>query len=174
MSPLPYFSSQNQLLKVPITRQELDKCVKSKDTAPGCDETSFSMIKDLPDLAKNILIQPVSKQARDLSSSSAIRPISLMSYLCKIFNSVINKRIEWYLERGGLLSEVTVGFRKARSCLDNFNLLISKIQIGYSKKLVTIGCFVDIDNAYNNVDVTTLLLTLDQLGVGAQYSRYLW
>ena len=193
--PVPNFLSKNVILEAEITRQELNKCIKTKDTAPGCDNISYSMIHNLPDVAKNILLQiynlffsfncvpkqwrrirviTIPKPGRELSTATAIRPISLMSCMCKIFHSVINKRIEWFLEKGNFFAEETIGFRKTRSCLDSLNSLISNIQIGFSNDLSTIGCFIDLDNAYNNVDINLLLLTLDKLGVGALYCKYLW
>ena len=52
----PTFYSYNPKLVSQISRQELDKNIKSSDTAPGCDDISFSMIKNLPDIGKNILL----------------------------------------------------------------------------------------------------------------------
>lgn len=35
-------------------------------------------------------------------------------------------------------------------------------------------CFLDIDNAYNNVENTVLISTLDSLKVGRKVCTYLW
>ncbi|KAJ8737184.1 hypothetical protein PYW07_000455 [Mythimna separata] len=59
-----------------------------------------------------------------------------------------------------------VGFRKAR--------LVSQIQLGFSKNSVTAACFIDIESAYNNVDIPCLLRILDQFGVGSKICSYLW
>ncbi|CAB3258675.1 unnamed protein product [Arctia plantaginis] len=67
-----------------------------------------------------------------------------------------------------------VGFRKFRSCLDNLTRLVSYIQTGFSKNLITAACFVDIDNAYNNVDLACLIKVLDSYGVGSRICLYLW
>lgn len=191
----PTFTSDNPKLEAQLSMHEFEKALKSKDTAPGADDISFSMIKYLPDVAKQVLVKiyntclfsnfvptqwrqisivPIPKPGRDITTATSIRPISLMSCLCKILHSIINRRMEWYIENRCLFAEETIGFRKARSCYDNLNSIITAIQTGFSKKLMTIGCFIDIDNAYNNVDITSLLGTLDQLGVGAHFCRYLW
>lgn len=67
-----------------------------------------------------------------------------------------------------------VGFRKSKSCYDSLVRLVTQIQMSFSKKIVTVACFIDIDNAYNNVDITCLLHILDRLGVGSIHCTYLW
>lgn len=193
--PQPCFTSENSKLETNISAIELQKCFKSKDTAPGLDDISYSMLFNMPDSGKTILLNiynlfislnfvpyqwrhirilPIPKPGRDCNSVSSLRPISLMSCICKIFHAIINNRIEWYLENSTLFSEKIVGFRKGRSCLDNLTNLITSIQIGLTENLITVGCFIDIENAYNNVDIFYLLSKLDRLGVGAKLCRYLW
>lgn len=188
--PTPMFCSRNPQLESDISIQELQNSIKRKDTAPGCDEISFSMIQHLPLSGKllllrfynlcytsgfvplqwrNIKIIPIPK-----NSSSAFRPISLISCVCKILHSILNKRLEWYFEKQHLFPDVVVGFRKTRSCLDNLTCLTSHIQLGFAKDLVTVGCFIDVTNAYNNVDVYFLINLLEQFQVGSKMSAYLW
>lgn len=116
----PNFHSCNNKLEVPILRQELDHCMRHKDTSPGCDNISYSMIANLPDNGKTILtalcnefyktgfvprqwrditIIPIPKPGRDLQSLSAMRPISMISCLCKIFHSILINRLEWFVEK---------------------------------------------------------------------------
>lgn len=193
----PVFSScgTHNKLESPFLLCELKRCIKSKDTSPGVDSISYSMIKNLPEIGFNILLRlfnqfyscgfvphqwreiriiPIPKPGRDSSSVSAFRPISLMSCLCKIFHSMITKRLEWFMENGDFFYEETTGFRKTKSCIDNLTNLITRIQLGFSKDQITLGCFVDIQDAYNNVDVTVLLSTLNELGVGSKICTYLW
>lgn len=193
--PTPIFLSRNMKLESLILMSELKNSIKTTDTAPGCDDISFSMVRNLPRCGKLILLAlynkfflegfvpkqwrdicifPIPKPGRDLSATSSLRPISLISCICKIFHSILNKRLEWFLESSDIFPEEMVGFRKTRSCLDNLSCLVSRIQIGFSKDQFTLGCFVDIDNAYNNVDITRLLAILDDLGIGGIICRYLW
>lgn len=191
----PSFSSCNFKLEAPITRQELNRCIRAKDTTPGCDNISYSMINHLPDNGKllllslyndlfatgfvpmqwrDIAITPIPKPGRDPQSPSSLRPISMMSCLCKVFHSLLSNRIEWYIEKQNVLSPYTTGFRKCRSSLDNLVGLITRIQTGFTNNSTTIGCFLDIDNAYNNVNINSLMHTLDQIGVGSRICHYLW
>lgn len=190
----PSFKSTNTQLSMPISAQELERSIKPKDTAPGTDLISFSMIKKLPTSGKqrllslynwflssgfvpkqwrNVKIVPVPKSG-STSSSPEFRPIALISCICKIFHAVINHRLEWYLEKQSLFPRDMVGFRKSRSCLDSLTKLVTDIQIGFTRKQITLGCFIDIENAYNNIDVGILLNSLDDLGIGSKICSYLW
>ncbi|GBP65768.1 hypothetical protein EVAR_30826_1 [Eumeta japonica] len=64
-----------------------------------------------------------------------------------------------------MVSSSTYGFRKAQSRLDCISCLVSEVQqIGFSNGLSTAGCFLDIDNSYNNDSVTSVVLALDTIG----------
>ena len=191
----PIFSSSNQQLESSITVNELRSCIKSKDTAPGHDNISYSMVKYLSSNALIVLIDiynriltngfipkqwrsisviPIPKPGRDISNAGALRPISLISCLCKIFHSILHKRLEWYIENNNVLLPNTVGFRKMRSTLDCLSVLVSSTQLNFTKNLFTIACFVDLDNAYNNLDIYSLVKILDNLGIGSIMCNYIW
>lgn len=191
----PEFVSVNMHLCSPISVQELTNSIKQSDTAPGVDDISYSMIKNLPKVAKFLFVSllnrflsssfvpsqwkevkvvPVPKPGPNNESVSSTRPISLLSCPCKILHTIITRRLEWYFERNNYFSDETVGFRRARSCMDNLSRLVTRIQMGFARGHPTVGCFVDIDSAYNNVNVTCLLNSLDLLGVGAVICKYLW
>jgi ribonuclease HI len=193
--PKPTWVSQNDKLEVNITVSEMEKCIKLKDTAPGCDEVSYSMIKNLPSSGKFVLtnlynmflnsgfvpsqwrqinIVGIPKPGRDPQSVSSFRPIAMMSCLAKIFHSILQRRLEWFFERHNFFSDNAVGFRRCRSCLDNLSQLIGNIHKGFLKNEPTVGCFIDINNAYNNVDISSLVAVLDRSGVGQKICNYLW
>ncbi|CAH0720376.1 unnamed protein product, partial [Brenthis ino] len=53
----PKFTSVNATLESSITIQEFNRAIKAKDTAPGDDSVSFSMLKHLPVNGKHILVK---------------------------------------------------------------------------------------------------------------------
>lgn len=193
---VPVFSNVNSVIDVEISMQELEKTLfRCKDSSPGCDNVTYSMLRFLPESGKRLLlflfnkflttgfvpkqwrdvkIVPIPKPGRDPNSLSALRPISLISCLCKSFHNILMHRLEWFIERNKVLSNKTTGFRKCRSTLDNLSSLVVSIQLGFSEKKMTVACFVDIDSAYNNVDIKSLLKTMDELGVGTKVCTYLY
>lgn len=189
----PELESTNELLDRPFSMQELESCLKKRDTSPGADGVTYSMIYNLPVSGKQFLLDVynivyrlgmVPKQWRTIlvvpipkpgnGQEVKVRPISLLSCLCKIFHNMIGKRLEWFVERHQMLSHKTCGFRRAQSCLDSLSRLVTYIQIGFSNHIPTVACFLDIENAYNNVLVDKVVEALDRLGVGQNACRYLW
>lgn len=191
----PVIESNNELLQIPFTMQELRICLKKKDTSPGSDGITYSMVSHLPSNGiefllniyntiyrlgilpkqwRTILIVPIPKRESSSNSETIIRPISLISCLCKIFHNMIGKRLEWFIEKHQILSPMTCGFRRAQSCLDSLTRLVSYIQISFANNSSTVACFLDLENAYNNVSVDKVISTLDHLGVGKNICAYLW
>lgn len=191
----PIFSSSNSLLESVFTLQELEACLKKTDTAPGNDRITYSIIYNLPLPGKQfllniynaiftlgfvpnqwrtILIVPIPKIGTENNSEVKLRPISLISCICKIFHQMIGKRLEWYIEKHLILSSYTCGFRRAQSCLDCLTRLVSYIQVGFGKNCPTVSCFLDVENAYNNILVDKVVNILDELKVGKKVCAYLW
>lgn len=81
---------------------------------------------------------------------------------------------QWFIEHKRLLPSSTVGFRRGKSCLDNLTGLETDIQQGMAESAPTIACFLDIDNAYNNVNINYLVSVLGKIGIGPKISSYLW
>lgn len=194
-SPKPLFTSRNVLLESEFTLQEMNNSLKKKDTAPGEDQITYSMIFHLslsgklyllkiynnifnsgnvPSQWRQIRVIPIPKSGASANANSKPRPISLMSCTCKIFHAMITKRLEWYVEKNRILSLNTIGFRRGQSSLDCLTRLVTQIQIGFSKNFPTVACFLDIKSAYNNILLDRLLQILDSLGVGSNICQYLW
>lgn len=194
----PNFQSHNDLLEMPFTMPELLNCLRKKDTAPGDDEVTYSMVYYLPREGKTILLHiyntiftsglvlrqwrtiliiPIPKLSSTQSSTNTeqkLRLISLISCLCKILHTMICKKLEWYTEKQCILSPYTSGFRRGQSCLDCLARLITYVQTGLTNNIPTVACFLDIENAYNNVLIEKVVGTLDELNVGSKVCNYVW
>lgn len=193
--PMPKINSRNAMLETKFSLQELEVCLKKKDTSPGADEISFSMMYNLPKNAKLVLLQiyntvfssgdipsqwrkiqivGIPKASSDFNSAPKIRPISLMTCICKVFHNMIVKRLEWFIENSCVLSPKSYGFRRGHSSVECLTNLVTNIQNSLAENRRTIACFLDIDNAYNNVDITKVIIILDKLGVGVKICKYIW
>lgn len=190
---LKYFESNNMELEADFTLQEMCNCFKKKDTAAGNDGITYSLIYHLSPVSRlylldiyndifntgtvpmqwrNILVSPIPKTSAN--NSIKLRPISLLSCVCKIFHSMLTKRLEWYIEKNKMLSQYTSGFRRGQSCQDCLVRLVSQIYLGFSRRIPTVACFLDITNAYNNVLIEVLTRILDEIGIGKKLCQYLW
>lgn len=96
---------------------------------------------------------------------SALRPISLANNLHKVFERLINKRIEWWTENNNILNKSQFGFRRGLSCSDNIATLISDIKTANNSQLLTGTVFLDLIGAFDNVIPEILLTILSKFGL---------
>lgn len=181
----------------PITIHELTHAInlKTKDTAQGLDELSYSMFKWLspsgislflrtlnqciqkgkvPHQWKDILIIPILKPSRNPLSLSSFRAIALSSCACKLFESIIKKRVEWELENQKLLPPTQFGFRALKGCTDALNYLHSSILESFGKDNFALAIFLDINSAYDNVNCYLLYKKLIELGIPPSLSNIIF
>ena len=176
----------NVLLDAPFTLKEmetqLDRC---KDSAPGPDDITISMIKHLTTLAKHTLLKalnklwevsvypqqwskeiklPFLKPGKDPNLPSSYRPISLTSCICKLFERMVNHRLMWFLEKN-ILCPKQSGFIKHRSTIDALTQLTCHIEKGFKEKKHTVAVFFDLEKAYDTVWRPEILNYMHEMGL---------
>lgn len=75
-------------------------------------------------------------------------------------------RLEITLESSYQLPNLSFGFRSFCSTMDNLALLVSNIQESFCSKMYTSAVFIDIQGAYDNVNIHKLCHKILHLGVG--------
>uniref|UniRef100_A0A0A9Z1X7 RNA-directed DNA polymerase from mobile element jockey n=1 Tax=Lygus hesperus TaxID=30085 RepID=A0A0A9Z1X7_LYGHE len=175
----------------PFTLTQLEHALarRVKDTCPGEDKISYSMLKRMPLMAKSLLLKMynfcyqsnsmpsqwlkikiiyVKKHTAPDSNSSAppsIRPLSLISCPVKILNSMIGQQLESHVESNFNLPTTQHGFRKRRSCLNCLSEMYLRILAGRDEHLTTMCCFLDITGAFNAVKIEELVHTMKLAGI---------
>lgn len=79
-------------------------------------------------------IKPIYKNKGSTSEAANYRPITILSCLGKLFTSILNDRLNTFLEDALLLSENQAGFRKQYSTLDHIFSLNAIIEIIQHRK----------------------------------------
>lgn len=175
----------NHLLLKPLQIEELNLHINNlKNKAPGLDKIHNTLIKNLPekgkiyllDIYNNILqdgivpdvlktqvILPILKPRKNKEMASSYRPISLTPTIMKIFERMINKRIEWWVENQSILDNQQYGFRKGRSTMDSLNIFLTDIKLAQIKQQSLFATQVDITAAYDNVQILLLIQILENL-----------
>lgn len=70
-----------------------------------------------------------------------VRPISLISCTCKIFETMANNRLQWLVEHEKILPSYQTGFRKGNSTTDSLVGLIISVEEAFSDGKGLLGAF---------------------------------
>ena len=141
-------------------------------SAPGSDMLTYEVIKFLSDRILEVLLKifnlilkvaEVPKSWKEYivkfipkPQNKGFRPISLAQTLFKIFERIINDRIQHFIEKNKILPPFFFGFRRNRSCTDSTAVLVSDIHKSFVKGENTAAVFLDLVGAYNNVNIEIL------------------
>ena len=110
-------------------------------------------------------IKPIPKKDKDQRDPLNNRCITIMSCVAKIYSSILNNRIQKYLETNNLLEDEQNGFRAARSCIDHIFILCSVLRNRKETGKQTFLCFIDYKKAFDSVDRDLLLHSLSSIGI---------
>ena len=164
----------------------------SNDSAPGPDEVTYSMLKNLAPSGKRILLElmncifkggkfpekwkeafiiPILKQGKESTNASSYRPIALTSCICKLLERIINRRLVWYLESKGLIDRCQSGFRRGRSTIDSLAALATDIQDAFRKKQYLFSVFFDLEKAYDTCWKKLIMQQLYKFGLRGELPR---
>ena len=89
-----------------------------------------------------------------------------MSCLGKLFNSVLNNRVDEYLSENNIISETQIGFKKKARTSDHMfvlRTLIEKYTKQSNSRLVT--CFIDFKKAFDSVLHQGVFLKMQNAGI---------
>ena len=168
---IDFSAGREESYNKPITMREMKEEIhRCKLNSPGPDGIPNQLLKCLPeegqmyvldvfnaiwnkgyvhDEWRKAIIVPIAKPGKDHSNPLNYRPISLTSCVCKLFESVVNRRLTEYLERHRKLINVQCGFRKNRSTLDQLVRLEAYVRKSLAEGKRVVAVFVDLEKAYD-------------------------
>ena len=130
-------SANNEFFDAPFSFSEFNLALESKNanSAPGMDGIDYEILQKLPIRYKLMLVDILNEMYKKndyphiwkqsflhfipKSDSNSLRPIALTSCLCKLFESMIKDRLQWWVESNNFLPSSQQGFGKSKSCIDN-------------------------------------------------------
>ena len=97
-------------------------------------------------------IKPIPKKEKDQRDPLQNRCITLMCCVAKLYSSILNRRLQKFLEENKILEEEQNGFRASRSCIDHIVVLCSILRNRKALGLSTFLSFIDFQKAFDSVD----------------------
>ena len=183
----PYFSD----LDFSISTNEINKAVRSlkNDKAVGIDQVNNEMIKasmsfiisplkaifnaillykHYPKEWKKGIIVNLFKSGNILNADN-YRGLTINSCLGKVFNTVLNNRLNDYLEKHQLISDKQIGFKKNARTSDHLFLVNTLFRKFLKLNKNVYICFVDFRKAYDSVWREALMLKLLRNGIRGNF-----
>ena len=78
---------------------------------------------------------------------------------------MVNERLMWIFEDGGLLAPEQAGFRQGMNSIVQVNVFLQEVADGFQRSESTYAVFLDLQQAYDRVWRPGLYLKLRAMGV---------
>ena len=113
------------------------------------------------------------KKGKQPDKPESYRPISQTSCVGKVGERIVNRRLYWWLETTGILSNEQAGFRKKCRTEDQLFRLTQKVLDGFQEEKQSTAIFIDLQQAYDRVWKTGLLMKMQNLGIRSHLYKWI-
>ncbi|XP_014214776.1 uncharacterized protein LOC106643953 [Copidosoma floridanum] len=186
---LPH-AEPNAFFDNPFSFAEFNHALDSKNlkSAPGMDGIDFGLIYRLPIQYKLLLLDVFNSMYITNSypdtwgdvyihfvkkpNGKGYRPLSLTPCLCKLLETLIKNRMQWWAENNNILPGSQHGFRRGNSCIDDLMQLTLTIEEAFREKSEAYVVFLDVESAFDQVNIDILLRKLAYMGFSSQIVNF--
>lgn len=145
---------------------------RGKNSAPGPDDISRQLLKQLPATAIALLalifnrclftgtfpplwktsnVVMIPKPGKPASDPASYRPISLISCLGKLFERLVTDRLQDFCDHHGVIPDFQHGFRARHTAQDPVFNLLSTATENFNRNQVTTALLLDSETAFDRV-----------------------
>ena len=107
---------------------------------------------------------PIYKSSSKQSISN-YRPISILTFISKVFEKILYNHISQYMDRNDTICSNQFGFRKNHSTQQAIITLINKITSDVDSGDIAVNIFIDLKKAFDTVSHSILLKNLYAYGI---------
>lgn len=177
----PQSQSEDELINV--TQEEVQSAIQKLKNrkAPGHDSvpnfaikhfplnmilllatlfTSMNRLSYFPNKWKHAIVSPVHKPGKPKNTSSSYRPISLLSCISKVYETILCIRIQLHVEDKDIIPTQQFGFRRKHSRMHQEFRVCNFVQNSFNKRRHVIMLALDIKQAFDKVRHDVLLALL--------------
>ena len=97
------------------------------------------------------------------------RGITVTGCLGKLFNTILNARLDKYLSENNLINNCQIGFSKASRTSDHMFVVKCIIDHYFAKGSKIYSCFVDFKKAFDSVLQTAILIKLVRMDINGLF-----
>nr|KAG5691429.1 hypothetical protein BaRGS_016345 [Batillaria attramentaria] len=179
-----------------LTLEELRTAIGSlgsQGKATGHDPISYQVIRHFPDRMVKVLlgfyqtcwdsgqipkawkkavVVAIPKDGKPPHLPTSYRPVALTSHLGKVYERLVRDRLEYHLEKHGIIPLCQAGFRKGRGCMEHVARLTSEIKKAMVNKHSVVTTFFDIKRAFDTVWHAKLLDKLSSIGISGRLYQF--
>ena len=125
----------------------------NKSLAVGCFPSDF----------KKAVVRPLLKKAgSDISQMKNFRPVSNLSFLSKLLERVVQKRLQEFLDSNNLMPVTQSAYRQYHSTETAVTKVYDDLLLAADKGDVSALCLLDLTAAFDTVDHDLLILRLER------------
>lgn len=167
---------------------------ENKNSTPGLDKISNKLLKFLtypqiviltnhlnkiwisqnfPNCWKKIQVVAIKKLNKDSNNISGYRPICLLPVILKLFNKLIKTRINKFINENKIIPKSSYGFQKRKCTTDLLANVIYRLEQNKIKKLKSLMIFIDVEKAFDNININKLLIVLEKLNFKPEIINWL-
>ena len=133
---------------------------------------------DVPATWRRAEIIAIPKKGKDPADPGSYRPISLLSCTSKLFERLLQNRLQHWLEHGNKLNPNQAGFRKKHSTMDQITKITQSIFDALEERTHresgrAVLALLDFQKAYDRVWKVGLLSKMSDLGIPAHINRWI-
>ena len=134
---------------------------------------SFIQLGYIPTAWKITTLRMSLKPDKLPSLTTGYRPISLISSIMKLFETVIEQRPRPQIEQTGFINKHQSGFRRAKSTDDHLFRLSQSIMEIFNRGEHVVAAFLDVEKAFDNVWHNGLRYKIFQLDLPTEMTCWL-